>query len=487
MKKDYTFSTEELFGMLFRYILFISTKFARSPIKECVVTVPVFYGYKERLAISQAISMTGIKLLTIINENIGAAVNYALEKKSNKTENVIFFNMGSSFTQTSLFQFKTGEVTTLKVLAEAWDKDLGGRNFNYNLIRYLINRFDENPQQQAKLTIHDKSKIADQILTEAIRVKESLSFNKEVEIKVLNIEPNLNLQEKMTRETFELVNSEEISRVYNTISQVLIHSNMTLDDIDQVELIGGSIRVPAVLNQLKEKIGPNKLGQNLNADESVALGSAFIAANSSTTKIRTKPLPSYYGTNYEINIRIKHYEKENKTLCENEINMMNNFRDYVMAEDCVRRINKTTTIFRVHQNFDTIKPIAMRFDGDFDIEVYQRFYNSASEDHIMTYRISDVEQSLRGMKNEKVTGAPPKITLKFHLNKQGVIDLKAVINYNITLWLSVQKGLQSGGIEVVYTSNYTEPLTEDQFEQTMIDYNISNYKESFIYKMRKDV
>ena len=497
MSKDYKFSPEELFGMLFRYILFLSTKFAHSPIKECVVTVPAFYGYKERLAISQAISMTGIKLLTMINENIGAAITYALEKKSNKTENLIFYNMGNSYTQTSLVQFtieevqasnnKTISLTIFKVLAEAWDKELGGRNFNYNLIRYLMKRFDENPQRKGKPSVQKNSKIAEKILSEAIRVKEILSANKEINVQVVTLEDNLNLHERLTRETFEKINSEEISRAFDTISQVLNHTNMTMDDIDQVEVIGGSVRIPAIMNQLKEKIGENKLGQHMNGDESVAFGTAFIAANSSSTGIRTKPIPSYYGTNYEINIRIKHFDKVNKTFCDNKINLTNNFTDYVLADDCVRRINKNTTLFRVHENFDKIKPIALRFDGDFDIDVYQKFYNSHTEDFIMSYRITDVENTLFRMKNDMVTNAPPKITLKFHLNKQGLLDLKAIINYNLTQWLSVQKGVNEGVIEMVYTPNFTEPMTEEQFEKTMNDNNITNYTESNVYKMRKDV
>ena len=145
--------------MLFRYIKFLSEKFGGLAIKECVVTVPSFYGYKERLAIAQAISLTGMNLLSIVNENVGAAVNYALEKKSNKTENIIFYNMGNSYTQTSLVQFFTEEVlqnnknvtiTSLKVIAETWDKELGGRNFNYNLIRYLMKKFDGYPQRKGK-------------------------------------------------------------------------------------------------------------------------------------------------------------------------------------------------------------------------------------------------------------------------------------------------------------------------------------------------
>ena len=91
------------------------------------------------------------------------------------------------------------------------------------------------------------------------------------------------------------------------------------------------------------------------------------------------------------------------------------------------------------------------------------------------------------MINEKVINAPPKITLKFSLDKKGLIDLKATINYNITLWLSIQQGLQVGGVEVVYQTKYVKPMNDEEFEKLMEEYKIENYKDSFVYKMRKDV
>ncbi|MFM7850712.1 MAG: Hsp70 family protein, partial [Flammeovirgaceae bacterium] len=118
----------------------------------------------------------------------------------------------------------------MKVLAEAWDKQLGGRNFNYNLIRYLMKRFDEYPQRKGKGSVLNNPKIAEKILAEAIKVKEILSANKEVKVQVLTLEDNINLQEELTRETFEKINSEEINRAYDTIAQVLTFTNKTIDE-----------------------------------------------------------------------------------------------------------------------------------------------------------------------------------------------------------------------------------------------------------------
>jgi len=100
-----SFHTEEIFGMIFRYIKFLSDKFSKNSIRDCVVTVPSFYGSKERLALQNAIELSGLNLLSYVSENVAAAVHYYLDKKVNTTQNLIFYNMGSSFTQATLVRF----------------------------------------------------------------------------------------------------------------------------------------------------------------------------------------------------------------------------------------------------------------------------------------------------------------------------------------------------------------------------------------------
>jgi molecular chaperone DnaK (HSP70) len=129
---------EEITGMMLRYIKFLSDKFSKADIKDCVITVPVFFGYKQRQSIHQSAELAGLNVLGIINENLGAAIQYGLEKKFNKTENLIFYNMGSSHTQVSLVSYKTTEELN----------KVTNKTVDYNTItvilafifRYLLNR-----------------------------------------------------------------------------------------------------------------------------------------------------------------------------------------------------------------------------------------------------------------------------------------------------------------------------------------------------------
>jgi len=107
------FKTEEILGMIFRYIKFLSDKFSNDNIRDCVVTIPAFYGYKEKMALENAIELTGLNLLTFVHESVAGAVHYFLDKKINATQNMIFYNMGSSYTQVALVHF-TSDVQTTK-------------------------------------------------------------------------------------------------------------------------------------------------------------------------------------------------------------------------------------------------------------------------------------------------------------------------------------------------------------------------------------
>ena len=91
--------------MIFRYIKFLSDKFSSNNIRDCVITVPAFFGYKEKMALENAVELTGLNLLAFVNENVAGAVHYFLDKKVNTTQNMLFYNMGSSYTQAALVHF----------------------------------------------------------------------------------------------------------------------------------------------------------------------------------------------------------------------------------------------------------------------------------------------------------------------------------------------------------------------------------------------
>jgi len=109
------FRIEEVYGMILRYVKYLADKFSKSDIHECFITVPSFFGYKEKKALDNAATMTGLKLIGFVNENTAASIPYFIDRRVNTTRNVIFYNMGASYTQVSLIQNIEGSAKKIKV------------------------------------------------------------------------------------------------------------------------------------------------------------------------------------------------------------------------------------------------------------------------------------------------------------------------------------------------------------------------------------
>jgi len=425
LNKEFRFIPEEVVGMMLRYVKYLSDKFSQADIKDCVITVPNFYSYKERQAIVQSAQIAGLTVLALVNENVGAAVQYALERRFNKTENIVFYNMGSSYTQVSVVNFatlkqnqannKTIDYNSISVISETWDRNLGGRNFDYNIIRHLMELFDNLPQRKGKPSVSKNNKIAEKMLQTAIQAKEVLSANKEANVQVLTVEDNLNLVSKLTKETFEKISDNEFRRVFEPLSKALKNANLSIKDIDQVELVGGSIRVPRIQEILKENVGANKIGAHINGDEAMAFGTAFIAANFSSN-FRARKLDLYHGTNYELKIKLSPPVNTTNLCAEN----LEEF-----AFNCVRPLNKETTIFTVRKGVDITRIVSFKHDSDFEISLFERLEGSEEDNLVVRYRISQVNSALKqAVEKEIVTPNSNLVNLRFKMDRNGLIDLK---------------------------------------------------------------
>ena len=277
--------------------------------------------------------------------------------------------------------------------------------------------FDNLPQRKGKPSVQNSNKIAEKMLPSAIRAKEVLSANKDAFVQVLGVEDNLNLQERFMRETFEKISEDELSRVYVPIERLLNSTKFNLDSIDQVELIGGSIRIPAVQERLKEKLG-NKLGMHMNGDESVAFGTAFLAANLSSN-FRTKRVDIIHGMNFEIRIKLNHYLNKNETLCEE------NYKD--LALNCTRSLNKETALYKLRHGFDISRTVSFTHDSDFEVNIYEKFENDELENHIITLKITGVNKIFQDAIQKGIKPFNHKIHLRFKLDKNGFIDLTVIL------------------------------------------------------------
>ena len=242
-------------------------------VTEAVITVPAYFEDAQRQATKEAGQIAGLNVLRIVNEPTAAALAYGLDK-AEKEETILVFDLGGGTFDVSLLEIGDGVV---EVLATAGDNELGGDDWDNRVVEWLVDKFKS--QNGVDLS---KDKMAMQRLREAAeKAKIELSSAQQASINLpyitVDAEKNpLFLDETLTRTEFQKITSDLLDRTKSPFNQVIKDAGLSVGDIDHVVLVGGSTRMPAVSDLVKELTGkePNK---SVNPDEVVALGAALQA------------------------------------------------------------------------------------------------------------------------------------------------------------------------------------------------------------------
>jgi len=304
-----TYSVEELISYQLSKARLIAEKMSGKIVDRAVITVPRFFNQYERLAMVNAAEIAGIKVLSVMNEDTAAAVNFAMTRNfESKPRYYVFFDMGASCTTISLISMKSiynpNEKSKMspeiEVIDYNYDKTLGGLAFDRELQLLIVDRIKK------KLNVDDIEKdarVMAKILTKARKAKEILSVNSDTTIYFDSLINDQDITIKITKEEFEKASENLVMRIRNVVETFFKNIKVTKDNIDSIILVGGSTRVPMVQNVLKENIGENKLANYVNSDEAIVMGAGFEAANlSQEFKVRSlnvKDIHSSSDINYE--------------------------------------------------------------------------------------------------------------------------------------------------------------------------------------------
>uniref|UniRef100_A0A8C7PZW7 Hypoxia up-regulated protein 1 n=1 Tax=Oncorhynchus mykiss TaxID=8022 RepID=A0A8C7PZW7_ONCMY len=279
------YSPEELLGMVLNYSRGLAQDFAEQPIKDAVITVPAFFNQAERRAVLQAAQMAGVKVLQLINDNTAVALNYGVfrRKDINSTaQNMMFYDMGSGSTTATIVTYQTvktkdsGTQPQLQIRGVGFDRSLGGFEMDLRLRDHLAKLFNE--QKKTKKDVRENHRAMAKLLKEAQRLKTVLSANAEFMAQVEGLLDEIDFKAKVTRVEFEALCADLFERVPGPVQEALSSAEMSLDEIEQVILVGGSTRVPKVQEVLLKSVGKEELGKNINADEAAAMGAVYQAA-----------------------------------------------------------------------------------------------------------------------------------------------------------------------------------------------------------------
>ena len=265
------FSSEEISAQVLRKLINDATNYLGQEVTQAVITVPAYFNDSQRQATMDAGKIAGIEVLRIINEPTAASLAYGLDKKQNET--ILVFDLGGGTFDVSVLEVGDG---IFEVLATAGDTNLGGDDFDNILVNWLMSNFKEKESIDLAGDIQ-----ALQRLTEAAeKAKIELSTVEKTIIHLPFITADKtgpkHIEQELTKDIFEELCENLINRCRIPVEKALNDARLDKSDINEVVLVGGSTRIPAIQN-LVTSLTNKKPNQSVNPDEVVAIGAAIQA------------------------------------------------------------------------------------------------------------------------------------------------------------------------------------------------------------------
>ena len=243
-------------------------------VTDAVITVPAYFSDSQRQATKEAGTIAGLNVLRIVNEPTAAALAYGLEK-GEKEQTILVFDLGGGTFDVSLLEIGDGVV---EVRATAGDNKLGGDDWDQRVVDWLVEKFKASSGVDLS-----KDKMAMQRLREAAekaKIELSSSQTANINLPYITVDADKNplfLDENLTRTEFQRITQDLLDRTKAPFNQVIKDAGIAISDIDHVVLVGGSTRMPAVTDMVKELTGGREPNKGVNPDEVVAVGAALQA------------------------------------------------------------------------------------------------------------------------------------------------------------------------------------------------------------------
>jgi molecular chaperone DnaK len=269
---DKKFTAQQISAFILQKLKRDAESYLGETITDAVVTVPAYFSDAQRQATKEAGQIAGLNVLRIINEPTAAALAYHLEKENEAT--ILVFDLGGGTFDVSLLEVGEGVV---EVKATSGDNHLGGDDWDQRIVDWLVQDFKNNYGIDLS-----KDKMALQRLREsAEKAKIELSGSSETQINLPYITHSeqgpLHLDTKLTRAEFQRMTSDLLDRCKSPFKQVIKDAGVKLSDIHHVVLVGGSTRMPAVVDLVKDLTGGKEPNKGVNPDEVVAVGACLQA------------------------------------------------------------------------------------------------------------------------------------------------------------------------------------------------------------------
>ncbi|MEX5636305.1 molecular chaperone DnaK [Parafrankia sp. FMc2] len=267
------YAPEEISAMVLRKLADDAAKFLGEKVTEAVITVPAYFNDAQRQSTKDAGRIAGLDVLRIINEPTAAALAYGMDKRSHET--VLVFDLGGGTFDVSILDVGDGIV---EVRATAGDTHLGGNDWDRRLVDFLAEEF----KNQAGIDLRNDPQALQRLFEAAEKAKVELSSVSQTQVNLPFITADANgpkhLNTTVTRSLFEKITADLLERCMPPLRQAVADAKISENDIDEVILVGGATRMPAVQNAVRRLTAGKDPNMTVNPDEVVAVGAAIQAA-----------------------------------------------------------------------------------------------------------------------------------------------------------------------------------------------------------------
>lgn len=297
--EQHVFSSIQLVAMYLGKLRDTAARELNSAVSDVVISVPGWFTEAQRRATIDAAQVAGLNVLRLINDTTAAAFEYGIKKtdlpEADNPRHVVFVDVGHSDLSVAVVALSKGQLT---VKATAYDRNLGGRDIDYALVRHFAKEFKE----KYKIDVLSNPKAVFRLSASCEKLKKILSANTEAPLSVENIMNDIDASSKLTRDAYETLVADVLDRITAPIKAALADSGLSVDQIDAIELVGGSSRIPAVRQRIQSVFPGKQLSTTLNQDEAIARGATFACASLSPV-FRVKEFSMVDVSSYAIKVQ----------------------------------------------------------------------------------------------------------------------------------------------------------------------------------------
>uniref|UniRef100_A0A8C2WMR1 Heat shock protein 4a n=1 Tax=Cyclopterus lumpus TaxID=8103 RepID=A0A8C2WMR1_CYCLU len=409
MEEERVFSIEQVTGMLLTKLKETAESALKKPVADCVISVPSYFTDTDRRSVMDAAQIAGLNCLRLMNETTAVTLAYGIYKQDlpapeEKPRIVVFVDVGHSGYQVSVCAFNKGK---LKILATAFDSELGGKAFD----DILVNHFCEEFGKKYKLDVKSKPRALVRLQQECEKLKKLMSANSsDLPLNIECFMNDIDVSGKLNRGQFEEMCAGLLAKVEGPLRSVMEQAKLKKEDVYALEIVGGASRIPSIKERIS-KFFSKELSTTLNADEAVARGCALqCAILSPAFKVREFSITDVVP--YSISLKWNSAAEEGLSDCE------------VFQKNHAAPFSKVLTFFRKEP---------------FTLEGY---YNNPKE---LPYPNSTIGQFLIHNVVPQASGESSKVKVKVRVNVHGMFSVSS-----------------ASLIEVMKVAEGEEPIETDQ-------------------------